>query len=221
MKEILEKLEKLSNGRPLALIQDKAAGKKVIEYYGDYVPEQWINAAGVEDYLIMRGGDPQPPEATLDYMLRFMNPLAASMVGNYLLGLDAVMPIADKIVIQQHDSHYGRMCEVLEYKGLPVYKVGVPADYTVDISREYYRNELRDFHKMLEELTGKPLDDEAVRACYAKTNEINYWLRKIDELRKKDNPPITFSDFIRLNHYTMRVDYDTSCLLYTSPSPRD
>ena len=78
----------------------------------------------------MRGGDPQPPEATLDYMLRFMNPLAASMVGNYLLGLDGVMPIADKIVIQQHDSHYGRMCEVLEYKGLPVYKVGVPADYT-------------------------------------------------------------------------------------------
>lgn len=210
MKEILEKLEKLSTGRPLDLIQKKAAGKKVIEYYGDYVPEQWINAAGVEDYLIMRGGDPQPPEATLDYMLRFMNPLAASMVGNYLLGLDAVMPIADKIVIQQHDSHYGRMCEVLEYKGLPVYKVGVPADYTVDISREYYRNELRDFHKMLEELTGKPLDDEAVRVCYAKTNEINYWLRKIDELRKKDNPPITFSDFIRLNHYTMRVDYDTS-----------
>ena len=210
MKEILEKLEKQSNGRPLELIQDKAAGKKVIEYFGDYVPEQWMTAAGVEDYLIMRGGDPQPPEATLDYMLRFMNPLAASMVGNYLLDLDAVMPIADKIVIQQHDSHYGRMCEVLEYKGLPVYKVGVPADYTVDISREYYRNELRDFHKMLEELTGKALDDEAVRACYAKTNEINYWLRKIDELRKKDNPPITFSDFIRLNHYTMRVDYDTS-----------
>ena len=210
MKEILEKLDKLSTNRPLELIKEKAAGKKVIEYFGDFVPEQWMTAAGVEDFLIMRGGDPQPPEATLDYMLRFMNPLAASMVGNYLLGLDAVMPIADKIVIQQHDSHYGRMCEVLEYKGLPVYKVGVPADYTVDISRAYYRNELRDFRKMLEELVGHPIDDEAIRAAYAKTNEINDWLRKIDELRKKDNPPITFSDFIRLNHYTLRVDYDTS-----------
>ena len=210
MKEILEKLEKLSADRPMQLIREKAEGKKVIEYFGDYVPEQWMTAAGIEDYLIMRGGDPQPPEATLDYMLRFMNPLAASMVGNYLLGLDAVMPISDKIVIQQHDSHYGRMCEVLEYKGLPVYKVGVPADYTVEISREYYRKELRDFRKMLEELVGHAIDDDAIRAAYAKTNEINAWLRKIDDLRKKDNPPITFSDFIRLNHYTLRVDYDTS-----------
>ena len=175
MKEILEKLEKLSADRPMQLIREKAEGKKVIEYFGDYVPEQWMTAAGIEDYLIMRGGDPQPPEATLDYMLRFMNPLAASMVGNYLLGLDAVMPIADKIVIQQHDSHYGRMCEVLEYKGLPVYKVGVPADYTVEISREYYRKELRDFRKMLEELVGHAIDDDAIRAAYAKTNEINAW----------------------------------------------
>lgn len=49
-----------------------------------------------------------------------------------------------------------------------------------------------------------------MRECYAKTNKINELISKIGELRKKDAPPITFSDFIRLNHYTMRVDYDTS-----------
>lgn len=32
MKEILEKLDKLSTNRPLELIKEKAAGKKVIEY---------------------------------------------------------------------------------------------------------------------------------------------------------------------------------------------
>ena len=210
MKEILQKLDKLSNARPLEIIQKKKEGKKVVEFFGDFVPEQWITAAGAESYLICKGGDPQPPEATLDYMLRFMNPLAATMAGSYLLGLDAVMPIADSITIQQHDSHYGRMTEILEYKGLPVYKVGVPADYTVDISREYYRNELREFRAMLEKLVGHPISDDDIRANYAKTNKINELLRKIDELRKQDNPPITFSDFIKLNHYTLRVDYDTS-----------
>ena len=207
MKEILQKLDKLSNARPLEIIQKKKEGKKVVEFFGDFVPEQWITAAGAESYLICKGGDPQPPEATLDYMLRFMNPLAATMAGSYLLGLDAVMPIADSITIQQHDSHYGRMTEILEYKGLPVYKVGVPADYTVDISREYYRNELREFRAMLEKLVGHPISDDDIRANYDKINEL---LRKIDELRKQDNPPITFSDFIKLNHYTLRVDYDTS-----------
>ena len=210
MKEILQKLDKLSTARPLEIIRKKKEGSKVVEFFGDFVPEQWITAAGAESYLIMKGGDPQPPEATLDYMLRFMNPLAASMAGSYLLGLDAVMPIADSVTIQQHDSHYGRMPEILEYKGLPVYKVGVPADYTVDISREYYRHELREFRAMLENLVGHPISDDDIRANYAKTNRINELLRKIDELRKQDNPPITFSDFIKLNHYTLRLDYDTS-----------
>jgi len=210
VKEILQELDKLSSARPLDIIKKKKDGKKIVEYFGDFVPEQWITAGGAESFLICKGGDPQPPEATLDYMLRFMNPLAATMAGSYLLGLDAVMPIADSVTIQQHDSHYGRMTEILEYKGLPVYKIGVPADYTVGISREYYRNELREYRAYLEKLIGHPIADDDIRACYAKTNRINALLREIDELRKKDNPPITFSDFIRLNHYTLRLGYDTS-----------
>ena len=210
MKEIMQKLEKMSGNRPIELVERKGEGKKLIEYYGDFVPEQWITAAGAESYLIMKGGDPQAPEATLDYSLRFMNPLAASMVGNYLRGVDRVMPMADGVAIQQHDCHYGRMTEILEFKGVPVYKVGVPADNVVGISQQYYRHELREFRDFLEKVVGHPLDEKAVHECYAKTNKINELVRKIGELRKKDNSPITFSDFIRLNHYTLRVDYDTS-----------
>ncbi len=68
--------------------------------FGDFIPEQWIVAAGMDPFLICKGGDPQPPEATLDYMLRFMNPLAATMAGSYLMNLDPVMPIADCVAIQ-------------------------------------------------------------------------------------------------------------------------
>ena len=108
MKEIMQKLEKMSGNRPIELVERKGEGKKLIEYYGDFVPEQWIVAAGAEPYLIMKGGDPQSPEATLDYSIRFMNPLAASMVGNYLRGVDRVMPMADGVAIQQHDCHYDK-----------------------------------------------------------------------------------------------------------------
>lgn len=210
MKDIMQQLDRLAVDRPVALVKAKKAGKKIIEYYGTYVPEQWIVAAGAEPYLICKGGEPQSPEATLDYSIRFMNPLAATMVGGYLTGADRVMPMADSIVIQQHDCHYGRMTEILEFKGLPVYKVGVPSDNLVGISREYYRHELREFRDHLEALVGHPLDEDKVRETYAKTNRINALLRQINDLRKKDNPPITFSDFIKLNHYTLRVDYDTS-----------
>lgn len=206
----MQDLARNSCDRPIDLVKRKNEGKKIVEFFGNYVPEQWITAAGAESYMICKGGDPQAPEATLDYSLRFMNPLAATMVGGYLIGVDRVMPIADSVTIQQHDCHYGRMTEILEYKGLPVYKLGVPADFKVGISQEYYRHELREFKAHLENLVGHPIDEDAVRANYAKTNKINELLRKINELRKKDNPPITFSDFIKLNHYTLRVDYDTS-----------
>ena len=210
MKEIMQELERKSCDRPVELVKAQYAGKKVIEFYGDYIPEQWIRAIDAEPYLICKGGEPQAPEATLDYSLRFMNPLAATMVGNYLIGADRVMPMADAVVIQQHDCHYGRMTEILEFKGLPIYKVGVPADFAVGISQQYYRHELREFKKFLENLVGVTLDEDKVRENYAKTNKIHELLRKIDELRKVENPPITFSEFIRLNHYTLRVDYDTS-----------
>jgi benzoyl-CoA reductase/2-hydroxyglutaryl-CoA dehydratase subunit BcrC/BadD/HgdB len=143
-------------------------------------------------------------------MLRFMNPLAATMVGSYLMNLDPVMPVADCVAIQQSDCHYGRMSEILEYKGVPVYKVGVPADNVIGISQQYYRSELRQFREKLEEVCGHKISDEAIREAYAKFNKINELLRKIDELRKQDNPPITFSDFIKLNHYTYRMNYDDS-----------
>jgi len=210
VKEIMQELDKLSGKRPMEIVAKKKAGAKVIEYFGDFVPEQWIVAAGIEPFLICKGGDPQPPEATLDYMLRFMNPLAATMAGSYLMNLDPVMPIADSVVIQQSDCHYGRMAEVLEYKGVPVFMIGVPADNVVGISQAYYRNELKDFRAKLEEMIGHPISDDDIRANYAKTNKINALLRKIDALRKQPNSPITFSDFIRLNHYTYRVSYDKS-----------
>ena len=114
------------------------------------------------------------------------------------------------MAIQQSDCHYGRMSEILEYKGVPVYKIGVPADNVIDISQQYYRSELKEFRAKLEEICGHAISDDDIRAAYAKTNKINELLRKINELRKKDNPPITFSDFIKLNHYTYRMDYDDS-----------
>ncbi len=49
----MQKLEKMSGNRPIELVERKGEGKKLIEYYGDFVPEQWITAAGAESYLIM------------------------------------------------------------------------------------------------------------------------------------------------------------------------
>lgn len=208
MKEIMNQLDKLSKQRVSELQKAKKSGKKVIQYTGNFIPEELIKAAGAEPYLMCRGGEPEPPDAVLEDMLRFMNPLARSMAGFYELGLDPVTPISDLIVAQQTDNHVGRISELFEFKKLPVFKVGVPPEWKKKIAFEYYVRSLEKFKAKLEEMTGKPIDNEVFKMHLEKSNKLHEALRKIDSLRKKENPPIGLNEFIKLNHYSFTVDTD-------------
>lgn len=208
MKEIMNELDKLSKQRVSELQKAKKNGKKVIQYTGNFIPEELIKAAGAEPYLMCRGGEPEPTDAVLGDMLRFMNPLARSLAGFYELGLDPITPISDLIVTQQTDNHIGRISELLEYKGLPVWKIGIPAEWKRDIAFDYYVNSLNKFREKLELLVGKPVDDKKFEELLNKSNKLNEAFRKIDSLRKKDNPPIGLNEFIRLIHYSYTVDAD-------------
>lgn len=206
MNEIMKELDRLSKQRVSELQKAKKNGKLVIQYTGNFIPEEMIKAAGAEPYLMCRGGEPEPPDAVLEDMLRFMNPLARSMAGFHELGLDPVTPISDLIVMQMTDNHNGRISELFEFKNLPVWKVGVPTEWKREIAFEYYVKSLEKFKAKLEEMTGKPIDEEVFKNELEKTNKLNEALRKIDSLRKKENPPIGLSEFIRLNHYSFTVD---------------
>lgn len=210
MNKIISEFAQMSKKRPTHLKKAKEEGKKVVEYIGNFIPEELIYAAGAEPYLMCRGGEPEPPDAVLEYMLRFMNPLARSMAGYHILGLDPVTPIADLIVAQQADCHIGRISELLEYMKLPVFKVGVPSDWKKDFAAEYYYKALEKLKKKLQELTGSEITDDKLREYIIDFNKINEALRKIDQLRKKDNPPIGGYEFIQLNHYSFYVDPKTA-----------
>ncbi len=208
MKVIMKELEELSRARVKELIQAKKAGKPVIEYTGTFVPEELIRAAGAETYLLCRGGEPEPPEAVLEYMLRFMNPLARSMAGNYILGLDPITPLSDLLVTQQTDCHVGRVTELLEFKGVKVNKIGVAADWEKEAAFEHYEEGIRKMLAQVEGITGKKVDMDLAKTYFEKSNRINELFRQLNELRKKDNPPIGLNEMIKLHHYSFAVDQD-------------
>jgi len=206
MEQLMKEFSDLAKMRPAELQKAKAAGKKVVEFIGNYVPDEMIYAAGAEPYLMCRGGEPEPPDTVLEYMLRFMNPLARSMAGYHFMGLDPVTPIADLIAVNQTECHIGRISELMEFKGLPIYKVGVPSDWKKDFAAEYYYKALVKFKGKLESLTGKKITDEKLKEYVGYNNKTNEVLRNIDGLRKNDNPAIGGYDFIRLNHYSFFTD---------------
>ena len=170
MKEILKELDELARDRVKQLRQSKKDGTPIIEYTGTFIPEEIIRAAGAETYLMCRGGEPEPPDAVLDYMLRFMNPLARSMAGFLELGLDPVTPMADLLVTQQTDCHVGRVTELLEFKGIKVNKVGIAGDWQKDCALEH----LLSYSKYGELKYGdEPLSDERIQLVFGLLPELD------------------------------------------------
>lgn len=204
--EILNRLAKVAGTRPERLKEKKDKGVKLVGYVGRFVPEELIVASGALPYLLCRGGQPDPPDAVIPYMLRFMSPYSRSQIGYHLLGLDPVIPMLDLIIVQCSDCHESRLADLFEYFKLPTARLGVPPDWKKSISGDYYYRGLLRLRKRLEALTGQDVSEEALRQSMESANRIRGLLAEIDRLRKAHPPPIGGNDFIRLNHYSFYCD---------------
>ncbi|MBA7603871.1 (R)-2-hydroxyglutaryl-CoA dehydratase, subunit beta [subsurface metagenome] len=204
--DTLAELAQIARTRPEKLKERKAEGVKIVGYIGRFVPEELIYASGAIPYLMCRGGQPEPPDAVIPYMLRFMSPYSRSQIGYHLLGIDPVVPMLDLIVAQCSDCHESRLADLFEYFKLPTMRLGVPQDWEKSLSRDYYYKELARLRQKLEALTGHKISDQKLRESTESINKTRDILSRINLLRKKQPPPIGGDDFIRLNHYSFYGD---------------
>ncbi len=202
----MAELAQIARTRPEKLKERRAKGTKVVGYIGRFVPEELIYASGAVPYLLCRGGQPEPPDAVIPYMLRFMSPYGRSQIGYHLLGIDPVVPMLDLIVAQCSDCHESRLADLFEYFKLPTMRLGVPQDWEKTLSRDYYYQELARLKTKLEDLTSNEITDGKLKTATDALNKIRDILSKINALRKKQPPPLGGDDFIRLNHYSFYGD---------------
>jgi len=204
--DILEELAEIVRTRPEQLKEQKDNGIKIVGYVGRFVPEELISASGALPYLLCRGGEPEPPDAVIPYMLRFMSPYSRSQIGYHLLGIDPVVPMLDLIVVQCSDCHESRLADLFEYFKLPTVRLGVPQDWRKSISRDYYYKGLVRLKQMLEGLSGNDISEEKLKESRGSLDKVRGLLSKISLLRKAQPPSIGGDDFIRLNHATFYCD---------------
>lgn len=204
--EIIEQLAEVARTRPQELKKQKSKGVKIVGYVGRFVPEELIYATGGMPHLLCKGGQPEPPDAVIPYMLRFMSPYARSQIGYHLLGIDPVFPMLDLIIAECSDCHTARLADLLEYFKLPTARVGVPPDWTKSISYDYYYRALVKLGERLEALTGNKISNGKLKESIVSINKIRDILNKINLLRKRQPSPISGYDFIRLNHYSFYSD---------------
>jgi len=206
--DILEELAKIVRTRPEQLKKQKDKGIKIVGYVGRFVPEELIFASGAQPYLLCRGGQPEPPDAVIPYMLRFMSPYSRSQIGYHLLGIDPVIPLLDLIVVQCSDCHESRLADLFEYFNLPTMRLGVPPDWEKPISRDYYYKGLMRLKQTLEELSGNEISEDRLQESIESLDKVRDLLNKISLLRKTQPPSIGGDDFIHLNHATFYCDQE-------------
>jgi benzoyl-CoA reductase/2-hydroxyglutaryl-CoA dehydratase subunit BcrC/BadD/HgdB len=202
----IDELAQIARTRPEQLKEQKRKGIKIVGYVGRFVPEELIYASGAVPYLLCRGGQPEPPDAVIPYMLRFMSPYSRSQIGYHLLGVDPVLPMLDLIVVQCSDCHESRLADLFEYFKLPTLRLGVPPDWEKTLSYNYYYEGLVRLKEKLEAITGNGISERGLSESIILANRARDILSKINSLRKKLLPPISGADFIQLNHYSFHSD---------------
>jgi len=208
--EEFEKFADVSRKYTSEVLKSKSDGKKVVCSYGSYVPLEIIHSSGAAPYVLFDGGDPEPPDAALPYLLFCINVQARFQVGQHEMKLNPITPIADLIIIDTKESDSVRVGSVFEYLNLPVKKLGVPQDWEKEIAFDYYKRRLGELKKDLEELTGEEISDDKLIESISKYNRMRELLGEIGSLRKESPPPLGGEEFIKLNHYALRSDPDVA-----------
>jgi benzoyl-CoA reductase/2-hydroxyglutaryl-CoA dehydratase subunit BcrC/BadD/HgdB len=194
--------------RPQNLKSFKNQGHKLVGYTGRFTPEELIYAAGAKPFLICRGGEPEPVEAVLPYMLRFLNPFVRAQLGYYILGIDPVVPMLDQIAVHCDDCHSSRLADLFEYLKLPSTRIGIPTDWKKQLSVDYFAQVLEKFKAGLETLTGHRASESALEKMILLFNRMRDLLKKINDLRRQPSPAIGGYDFIRINHASFYCEPD-------------
>jgi benzoyl-CoA reductase/2-hydroxyglutaryl-CoA dehydratase subunit BcrC/BadD/HgdB len=195
-------LDAYLKNRPSELQEEKQKGKKVVAYFpGNYVPEEIIYAAGAEPVCLVHGGDPEPSNAALTQVPNIICPFARTQIGERVAKTNPYYALPDMLIAPITCQHIKKTGEVWEYYAdIDLFKLGVPHQYETDFGFEYYVERLKVMIERLSALTGNTVTDEKLADAIVLYNKIRTLFRKINDIRKAPNPPISSREFAQLNH---------------------
>jgi bcr-type benzoyl-CoA reductase subunit C len=174
----------------------KSQGKKVIAFQCTYVPEEIIQASGALPIRLI--GDSQ--QTDYDDANAFMYQNTCSFIRNCLeLVFKKRYSFLDGFVAGSTCDCSRRLADVWEYYNYTpfLHTIGVPRKIS-DPAYDLYELELRNFISRLSEFMAVPISEDALRQSIRTYNRRRELLRTLNEMRKRDSPPLTGSEMLRV-----------------------
>ncbi|MBU1275760.1 MAG: 2-hydroxyacyl-CoA dehydratase family protein [Proteobacteria bacterium] len=186
----LQTLINYGEGNPNATVGEwKRAGDKVLGYWCSYIPPEIIYAAGALPYRVRGCGATGTDKADHD-----MSPVCNCSFPRAVLELahNGTYDYLDGIIGMNGCDHSRRAFE------LWVERLSPPFHHFVYVPRtqkkasvQKYVDELNKFKTILDKFFGAEINSEDLHESVALYNENRGLLKKVQELFKRDNPPIT------------------------------
>ncbi|MFH1624008.1 MAG: 2-hydroxyacyl-CoA dehydratase family protein [Pseudomonadota bacterium] len=186
----LEELTELAKAiENTAVSKWKAQGKPVVGYFCSYVPEEILHAAGILPYRIKARGCAKTTAADT-YLSSAMN---CSFVRSCLdLALEGEYGFLDGVVSMNSCEHIRRAHDIWKRKvNIPYFHFLSVPHKTDEDAVEWYRDELDEFKKSLENAFNVTITGEALTDSIKVHNETRALLKKLYGFRRDDPPPIT------------------------------
>ncbi len=207
----IEKIERAVRERPEELSEARAEGEKVVGWFNYNVPEEIIYALDLIPLRLGTGGDDRLVEIGSRYISTKNCVFVRESVGLFAENKDPYVRNSDLIAIDATCLQVYRMAELIKY----YFKVktailGVPRNFYLPESHEYFRKELEAFTHKLEEFSGNKLDQKKLEDSIELYDEIRRSVKALYRYQPSADAPISWRDVFNVVHagyYLDRAEY--------------
>ncbi|MHC1585194.1 MAG: 2-hydroxyacyl-CoA dehydratase subunit D [Candidatus Syntropharchaeia archaeon] len=198
---MIEKLRKIVSERRRIAEKWKGDERKVIGWICPYVPEEIIHAAGMLPFRIT--GDSSEIVRADGYLY----PNICSYNRAALeLALKGGYDFLDGVVTGNICDHIRRLYDVWTfYLELPFKKVLSVPHKVSDRALKHFSSQLLDFRKELEDVFGVEISDDSLRDSIKIYNRTRILLRKLYDMRKGEEVPISGSEVVDVVKTSMAI----------------
>lgn len=179
----------------VSLIERKDVKK--VGYLCTYTPPELLTAAGVAFGRIDKCGTPSVVAEGEVIVKSVFCDMSKSVLGHFRTK-DPFHDALDQVVTFYTCDTMRATSNAINHYFKPSYGYVVPRTADKPSARDFFRGEMIAFKKDLEKLTGKPVDDDNLRASIKLHKKLRQTIHKISDLRKRNRPPLSGSDFLEI-----------------------
>jgi predicted CoA-substrate-specific enzyme activase len=179
----------------LSLIERKDVKK--VGYLCTYTPPEMLTAAGVGFARIDKCGSPTVVAEGEVIVKSVMCDMSKSVVGHFRTK-EPLHEALDQVATFYTCDTMRATSNAINHYFKPSYGYVLPRTPDKPSSREFFRGEMIAFGKDLEKLTGKPLEEKALRESIQLHRKLRQTVHRISDLRKRNRPPLSGGDFLEI-----------------------